>query len=40
MGHLDRPDLRRLLGSETSYEIDYAVEDFEREREALKRLGI
>jgi hypothetical protein len=49
-GHLDKPDLRRLLGFETSYEIDgflkahnvyeeYAMEDFERERDALKSLG-
>lgn len=50
LGHLDKPDLRRLLGFETSYEIDgflkahnvyedYTMEDFEREREALKSLG-
>jgi Uncharacterised protein family (UPF0175) len=50
LGHLDKPDLRRLLGFETSYEIDgflkahnvyedYTLEDFEREREALKSLG-
>jgi hypothetical protein len=50
LGHLNKPDLRRLLGFETSYEIDgflkahnvyedYAIEDFEREREALKNLG-
>ena len=50
LGHLVLPDLRRLLGFETGYEIDgflkahnvyedYAMEDFEREREALKSLG-
>jgi hypothetical protein len=50
MGHLNKPDLRRLLGFETSYQIDgflkthnvledYTMEDFEREREALKSLG-
>jgi hypothetical protein len=50
LGHLDKPDLRRLLGFETSYEIDgflkahnvyedYTMDDFEREREALKSLG-
>ena len=51
LGHLNKPDLRRLLGFETSYEIDgflkahnvyedYTLEDFEREREALKSLGL
>jgi len=50
LGHLSKPDLRRLLGFETAYEIDgflkahdvyadYAMEDFERERQALKSLG-
>ena len=50
LGHLNKPDLRRLLGFETSYEIDgflkarnvyedYTLDDFEREREALKSLG-
>lgn len=49
-GHLTKPDLRRLFGFETSYEIDgflkahnvydeYTMEDFERERQALKELG-
>lgn len=49
-GRLHKPDLRRIFGFETSYEIDgflkshsiydeYSIEDFEREREALKRLG-
>jgi hypothetical protein len=48
-GRLNKPDLRRLLGFETSYEIDgflkahnvceeYTMEDFERERETLKSL--
>ena len=43
VGRLNKPDLRRLLGFETSYEIDgflkahnvyedYTMEDFERER--------
>ena len=51
LGHLHKPDLRRLLGFETSYEIDgflknhnvydeYTIEDFEREREALKSAGV
>ena len=50
LGHLNKPDLRRLLGFETGYEIDgflkahnvyedYTMEDFEREQEALKSLG-
>ena len=50
LGHLNKPDLRRLLGFETSYEIDgflkahnvyedYTMEEFEREQEALKSLG-
>ena len=49
-GHLHKPDLRRLLGFETGYEIDgflkahnvyeeYTLEEFERERETLKSLG-
>jgi Uncharacterised protein family (UPF0175) len=51
LGHLNKPDLRRLLGFETGHEIDgflkshnvyedYSMEDFEREREALKSLGL
>jgi hypothetical protein len=51
LGHLDKPVLRRLLGFQTSYEIDgflkahnvyenYSMDDFEREREALKSLGL
>jgi hypothetical protein len=50
LGHLHKPDLRRLLGFRTSHQIDgflkahnvyedYTMEDFEREREALKSLG-
>jgi len=50
LGHLTKPDLRRLLGFETSYEIDvflkahnvyedFSMDDFEREREALKSLS-
>ena len=49
-GRIHKPDLRRLFGFETSYEIDgflkahgvyddYTMEDFERERQALKSLG-
>ena len=50
-GRLHKPDLRRLLGFQTSYEIDgflkahgvyddYSLEDFERERQALLNAGI
>ncbi|MEO5925957.1 MAG: UPF0175 family protein [Bryobacteraceae bacterium] len=50
-GNLHKPDLRRLFGFETSYEIDgflkahnvydeYSLADFERERAALKSLGL
>jgi hypothetical protein len=49
--HIHKPDLRRMLGFETSYEIDgflkahnlymkCSMEDFEREWDAVKRLGI
>ncbi|MGH9659684.1 MAG: UPF0175 family protein [Bryobacteraceae bacterium] len=49
-GRLTRPDLRRLLGFETGHQIDeflkvhevvedYTLEDLEREREGLRRLG-
>lgn len=49
-GHLHKPDLRRLLGFETSDQIDtflkahevwieYTLEDLERERASLRRLG-
>ena len=48
-GRIHKPDLRRLFGFETSYEIDgflkahgvydeYTLEDFERERQAIKSL--
>jgi len=50
-GRLTKPDLRRLLGFETSHEIDeflkahdvfedYTLEDLEREHESLRHLGI
>jgi hypothetical protein len=50
-GHLTKPDLRRLLGFDTSDQIDgflkahevwieYTVEDMERERAGLHRLGL
>jgi len=50
-GHLNKPDLRRLLGFETSDQIDgflrahdvwidYTMEDLERERAGLRRLGL
>lgn len=49
-GRLTKPDLRRVLGFQTSAEIDdflrlhevwidYTVEDLERERAGLRRLG-
>jgi hypothetical protein len=49
-GHLTKPDLRRLLGFETSDQIDrflkahdvwieYTKDDLERERAGLARLG-
>jgi hypothetical protein len=49
-GHLTKPDLRRMLGFETGDQIDsflhahdvwidYTIEDFERERAGLRRLG-
>jgi hypothetical protein len=49
-GHLTKADLRRLLGFETGDQIDsflkahdvwidYTMEDLERERIGLKRLG-
>ena len=51
LGFLHKPDLRRLLGFQTSYEIDgflkahnvfddYTLEDFEAERQALKEAGL
>jgi len=50
-GHVHKPDLRRLFGFETSYEIDgflkahnvfqdYTLQDLEQELEGLKCLGI
>jgi hypothetical protein len=50
-GHITRPELRRLLGFQTRYELDgflkahevyedYTMEDLERELEGLKRLGV
>lgn len=50
-GRLTKPDLRRLLGFETGHQIDeflkahdvfedYTLEDLEREREGLRRLGL
>jgi hypothetical protein len=47
---LTKPELQRLLGIETSYELDgflkahdiwieYTLEDTERERQSLQRLG-
>jgi len=50
-GNLTKPDVRRLLGFETSDQIDgflkahgvwidYAMEDLERERAGLRRLGL
>lgn len=49
-GHLTKPDLRRLLSLETSDQIDeflkahdvwidYTLQDLERERAGLQRLG-
>jgi uncharacterized protein UPF0175 len=49
-GHLSDPDLRRLLGFNTHYELDgffkahgifepYSLDDLERERRDLERLG-
>ena len=49
-GHIGKADLRRLLGFTTRYELDgffkahqvgtdYTIEDFQHEREDLRRLG-
>lgn len=49
-GRITKPDLRRLLGFQTGAQIDellkehevfedYTLEDLEREREGLRRLG-
>jgi len=50
-GRITKPELRRLLGFGTRYQLDgflkahdvyedYTMEDFERERAALKELGL
>jgi hypothetical protein len=50
-GHLTKPELRRLLGFETRYQLDgflkshgvyedYTMEDFDHDRDALKQLGL
>jgi hypothetical protein len=50
-GRLTKPELRRLLGFGTRYQLDgflkshdvfdeYTLEDFERERQALKSSGL
>jgi uncharacterized protein UPF0175 len=50
-GHITKAELRRLLGFGTRWKLDgflkahgiyeeYAMEDFERERQALKELGL
>jgi hypothetical protein len=50
-GHLNKPDLRHVLGFRTSDQIDtflkahnvwidYTLEDLERERAGLRRLGL
>jgi len=50
-GHITKAELRRLLGFGTRYRLDgflkahdvwldYTIEDFEREREDLRRLGL
>ena len=50
MGQITKPELRRLLGFGTRYELDgflkaheiyedYTIEDFEREQAALKESG-
>jgi hypothetical protein len=49
-GHITKPELRRLLGFGTRYRLDgflkshdvyedYTMEDFDRDRDALKHLG-
>ena len=51
LGHVNKPDLRRLLGLETSYQIDgflkahsiwieYTMDDLEREVAGFRRLGL
>jgi hypothetical protein len=50
-GHISRPELRRLLGFGSRYEVDdflkahdvyedYTLQDLEQELEGLRRLGI
>ena len=50
-GHISKPELRRLLGFGTRYQLDgflkahdvyedYTMEDLEQELEGLRRLGI
>ncbi len=50
-GHISKPELRRLLGFGSRYELDgflkahdvyedYTLQDLEQELEGLKRLGI
>lgn len=50
-GRITKPELRRLLGFGTRYRLDgflkshdvcedYTMEDFERDRDALKQLGL
>ena len=50
-GRITRPELRRLLGFGTRYQLDgflkshaiyedYGMEDFERDRAALRELGL
>lgn len=49
-GHITKPELRRLLGFGTRYlldgflkahevYVDYTLEDFDQDRDALKQLG-
>ena len=49
-GHITKPELRRLLGFGTRYRLDgflkshgvyedYTMEDFDRDRDALRQLG-
>jgi hypothetical protein len=49
-GHISKADLRRLLGFSTRYELDgflkahsvwtdYTIDDFQHDREDLRRLG-
>jgi len=50
-GHITKPELRRLLGFESRYELDaflkahevyedYTLQDLENELEGLRRLGV